>query len=97
MKVPLASNVFSCKSSCIIYTLLQLITRKDLLKSMKNVDRSELHFHDISESTDTEKKLLLTDSTPLVYICATMWHENEQEMIYMLKSIFRYHQWNQCY
>ncbi|XP_076458865.1 chitin synthase chs-2-like [Babylonia areolata] len=28
-------------------------------------------------------------TTPLIYICATMWHESETEMIMMLKSIFR--------
>ncbi|KAL8565048.1 hypothetical protein ACOMHN_003424 [Nucella lapillus] len=29
------------------------------------------------------------DTTPLIYICATMWHESETEMIMMLKSVFR--------
>ncbi len=67
----------------------QLLNRRDLIKSMKNQDRSELNFHDISSTTDAERRQLLDDSTPMVYICATMWHENEQEMIYMLKSIFR--------
>jgi hypothetical protein len=30
-----------------------------------------------------------TDKVTRVYACATMWHENREEMIQMLKSIFR--------
>ncbi|KAK7493270.1 hypothetical protein BaRGS_00015396, partial [Batillaria attramentaria] len=35
------------------------------------------------------RSCLRTDTTPMIYICATMWHESETEMIMMLKSIFR--------
>ncbi len=67
------------------------MTRTDLMKTIKRGgDLSSYDgFTDISENTPTQQKLLLEDSTPMIYICATMWHESEQEMIYMLKSIFR--------
>ena len=30
-----------------------------------------------------------SDKITKIYGCATMWHENKEEMIEMLKSIFR--------
>ncbi len=68
------------------------MTRTDLMKTIrKGGDLTKYDgFTDISENTPTQQKILLEDSTPMIYICATMWHESEQEMIYMLKSIFRF-------
>ena len=37
----------------------------------------------------TARSKLRLDTTPVIYICATMWHETENEMIQMLKSLFR--------
>ena len=31
-----------------------------------------------------------TEGTPLIYACATMWHETRKEMAQLMKSIFRY-------
>ena len=33
--------------------------------------------------------LVKKDTTPYIYLCATMWHESDEEMIQILKSIFR--------
>jgi chitin synthase len=42
-----------------------------------------------NEDLATAKNNLRKDDTPYIYICATMWHETQNEMIQMLKSIFR--------
>ncbi len=68
--------------------IAKIVSRTDVLKSIK-VNRRDPRFIDLSGASEQDKQELLKDSTPMVYICATMWHENEQEMIYMLKSIFR--------
>lgn len=38
---------------------------------------------------NNEKDIQPYDKIPQVYVCATMWHENEDEMMEFLKSILR--------
>lgn len=40
-------------------------------------------------SQNKEWSELREDDTPMIYMCATMWHESEVEMVQILKSIFR--------
>lgn len=40
-------------------------------------------------SQNKEWSELREDDTPMINMCATMWHESEVEMVQILKSIFR--------
>ena len=39
--------------------------------------------------TDKKKEDFEDGGVPLIYLCATCWHETEEEMLALLKSLFR--------
>ncbi|CAC5381736.1 CHS1 [Mytilus coruscus] len=44
---------------------------------------------EIDEIAVDENKTPLKKIPPMIYACATMWHENRQEMVQILKSLYR--------
>lgn len=45
--------------------------------------------NDIDRGILPGRRSLKTDRTPMIYVCATMWHETQKEMIQILTSLFR--------
>ncbi|XP_061164528.1 chitin synthase chs-2-like [Saccostrea echinata] len=61
------------------------------LKIEKHKETKEVPLPDNNDDNAEEKNwsILREDDTPMIYMCATMWHESETEMVQILKSIFR--------
>jgi chitin synthase len=59
------------------------IDQEDFVKKIKvGADPEDIPYEKSPETNPTE-------CIPLVYVCATMWHENKEEMMEFLKSILR--------
>lgn len=54
-------------------------------------EKGDEYYETISNHTDasSQKTIKSSDSITRIYACATMWHENKEEMIEFLKSILR--------
>ncbi|VDI06166.1 Hypothetical predicted protein, partial [Mytilus galloprovincialis] len=58
--------------------------RRHVRRIRKEVEHGVLFRIAVDENKTTLKKI-----PPMIYACATMWHENRQEMVQILKSLYR--------
>lgn len=64
---------------------LEMDDDEDVVEGEEDGDEEEVGFG----KNQKESPVKPADRIPKLYICATMWHETREEMIEMLKSIFR--------
>ena len=55
----------------------------------EDIKRSEYVFIEDDRASSMKSSVKKSDAATRIYACATMWHEEEDEMMEMLKSIFR--------
>ncbi|WAR10593.1 CHS2-like protein [Mya arenaria] len=82
---PLYCGVFLDQSLLLNRRRIEKIKPSDFTKQRVR----DMHLDDIEMENPEETKKLRTTETPMIYMCATMWHETENEMIQLLKSVFR--------
>lgn len=80
-------RLFVTPLRCGIFTDLSLTLRRRLNDRDFNLFNNEEECSYISEDDEIHKA---DDVVPQIYACATMWHETRNEMIQLLKSIFRF-------
>ena len=59
----------------------------EIMDMYEHLDDSEFYKKEVEKRSNKTNKA--SDKVTRIYGCATMWHENIEEMMEMLKSIFR--------
>ena len=70
-------------------TIISLRIHRTILNSCFQPQYYETISNHTDSSNANNNKSKSSDNITRIYACATMWHETEDEMMEMLKSIFR--------
>lgn len=62
-----------------VFTVMGLLLRR----------RDDVIEDEMRKKENERRKKDVKKERPMVHICATMWHENRNEMLQLLKSLFR--------
>ena len=73
---------------CVIFLFVQ-VRVDELEETEEDMSRDYLSFPKRDAPSSKRGSVKASDTTTRIYACATMWHETEDEMLEMLKSIFR--------